>query len=188
MGVEPGALILLALLLLVLPLKWLLAALLAAAVHELWHLAAVRLLGGRPQGLWIGARGACMGAVLPGRGKELLAIAAGPLGSLSLVLFARALPRTALCGLIQGLYNLIPVEPLDGGRAARLLLERWCPTHAASVLGWLRLGAAVCAVFMGAAWGLLPALALLLAVLSGGRGMRDKEKIPVNGKKPDRSG
>lgn len=167
MGFEPEALVLLALLLVVLPLPWLGAAILAAAVHELCHLAAVRLLGGRTEGLRVGAGGARLGAVLPTPGRELLAIAAGPLGSLSLVLLARLLPRTALCGLVQGLYNLIPVEPLDGGRAVRLLLERWCPAHVGRILRCLRLGAAMCAVFLGAVWGLLPALAVILAVLTG---------------------
>lgn len=45
--------------------------------------------------------------------------AAGPLGSF---LFARAMtffPEASVCALVQGIYNLLPVYPLDGGRIFR---------------------------------------------------------------------
>ena len=45
MGIEPRVYIFLALLLLVLPIRWLVAAVLAAAFHEGFHMAAVYLLG-----------------------------------------------------------------------------------------------------------------------------------------------
>lgn len=124
MSVDPWALVLLALLLLTLPLPYVAAALIAAAVHEGGHAGAVRLLGGKTQGLWVGARGARMEAVLPDTRRELLAILAGPAASLSLMLFVGIFPRLALCGLAQGLFNLLPFVPLDGGRAIRLLTKR----------------------------------------------------------------
>ncbi len=124
MRADPWALVLLALLLLTLPLPWVAAAVLAAAVHEGCHLGAVYLLGGKAQGLWVGPRGARMDAVLPSQRREVLAILAGPGGSLALTLLAGLFPRLALCGLIQGLFNLLPLPPLDGGRALRLLRRR----------------------------------------------------------------
>lgn len=124
MRADPRTPVLLALLLLTLPLPWVAAAILAALAHEGGHLGAVYLLGGKPQGLWVGLRGARMEAVLPTRGKEILAILAGPAGSLCLLPLAGVFPRLALCGLIQGLFNLLPIPPLDGARALRLLTLR----------------------------------------------------------------
>lgn len=128
---------------LLLPLKWLAAALAAAAVHELCHLAAVRALGGKVYSLTIGPTGAVMDASVTGRGREILAAAAGPAGSLLLLLLIRLAPRVALCGLIQGLFNLLPLYPLDGGRMLRAALEGRVPEKGLLVLEGM-LGGALC--------------------------------------------
>ena len=47
----------------------------------------------------------------------------GPLGSFLLFISIRYFPRLALCGLIHGLYNLMPIYPLDGGRIVKCLLH-----------------------------------------------------------------
>lgn len=112
-----------ALLLLLLPLPWLLAAVTAAVFHELCHAGAVYALGGRIRRVTIGPAGAVMETEIFGQGRELLAALAGPAGSLALVLLGRFLPRLAVCAGIQGLFNLLPLYPLDGGRALRCALE-----------------------------------------------------------------
>ena len=119
--------ILWALLLLVLPLPWLLAAMGAAAFHEAFHAGAVLLAGGRLRGIWIGPGGAVMDADVPGFRQELLCSGAGPLGSLLLATLCHTAPRLALCGLVQGCFNLLPIYPLDGGRMLRCTLRRLCP-------------------------------------------------------------
>lgn len=113
--------IFLALLCLVLPLDWLLAALAAALVHELCHIAAVIASGGKIYSLNIGTKGMMMEASPMEPWQRLFCTLTGPAGSLLLLAFSEYIPKTALCGLVQGLYNLIPVYPLDGGRALSCL-------------------------------------------------------------------
>ena len=107
--IRPGACIGAAVLLLLLPLRWVLAAALAAAVHELWHYFAIHLCGGRIYRIRIGAGKAVMETEPLQRSREMICAAAGPLGSFSLVLFARFIPVTAICGLVHGLFNLLPI-------------------------------------------------------------------------------
>ena len=83
--VDPWLYYIAALLVLTLPLRWLLAALTAGAFHELCHLAAVRGLGGQVLKVRLKPGGAAIDAVLPGQGRELLAVLAGPVGSLLLL-------------------------------------------------------------------------------------------------------
>ena len=64
-------------------------------------------------------------------GAELICALAGPGGSLLLGL--APIPELAVCGLIQGLFNLIPLMPMDGGRALGCLLELTVPGHQGSI-------------------------------------------------------
>ncbi len=120
---DPFFLIFASFLLLTLPLRWLIAAVLAAAFHEFCHLAVVWLIRGKAEKLSIGVGGAVIDAGCLSTGQELICALAGPAGSLSLILVARWIHVTALCALVQGLYNLLPVYPLDGGRALRCFLK-----------------------------------------------------------------
>ncbi len=102
-------------------------ALLAGAIHELAHMGAVYLLGGRILSITVAPMGTVLNSSPMLRFRGALASLAGPMGSLCLTWFARCFPEMAVCGLIQGLFNLLPVYPLDGGRVARCLLsEQMC--------------------------------------------------------------
>ncbi len=113
----------LAILVLLFPMPWVLAFFLASAIHELCHITAIYHCTGQKMSLKLYGLGARM--ILPSmsRKQELLCALAGPIGSLSLLFFARWLPRTAICAGLQSIYNLLPVYPLDGGRALGCLLE-----------------------------------------------------------------
>jgi stage IV sporulation protein FB len=114
--------ILLALLCLILPLDWMAAGIGAAVVHETSHALAVKLLGGDILWIRIGIGGAVMQVSETDECKKLISILAGPAGSFLLLLLCNSFPKLALCGLVQGAYNLLPIYPLDGGRALQCLL------------------------------------------------------------------
>ena len=115
--------LLLAVLVLTVPLPWLGAAVAAAGIHELCHRGMMQLLGVRVLGLRVEAGGAVMDTEGMKPGQEIIAALAGPGGSLALTGLYRWCPRLAVCGAVQGIFNLLPVYPLDGGRALRGLLK-----------------------------------------------------------------
>ena len=96
----------------------------AAAIHEAGHYAALRLLGTRILGLRIGLLGAVLetDSTALSYGGELAAVLAGPVANLlsAVVLTALGLEMAAGAHLVLGAFNLLPVRPLDGGRALYL--------------------------------------------------------------------
>ena len=102
--------------------------LLSALCHELGHLAALRLAGTEVELLRLTAFGAEIRAdtrYLP-YPKEILCTLAGPAVNLVLALvFARIAGDYVLAGanLLLGVFNLLPVPSLDGGRALFLLVS-----------------------------------------------------------------
>lgn len=122
MRISGMALLYAVLMLLVLPLRWVIAVMVAAVWHELCHMIAVKLCGGTLQSVSIDTEGAVMECVPMKPFREVVCILAGPLGSILLLCFAKWFPVTALCGCCHGLYNLLPVYPLDGGRALKAIM------------------------------------------------------------------
>lgn len=147
----------------------------AAAVHELGHWLLLRAFGAQISGLRIGILGAVLetDSTRLSYGKELAAVLAGPGANLLCALGLAALgegrwltlagANAALCA-----FNLLPIVPLDGGRALHLAASwlagpgagdaaaRW--TGAAFALALAALLAFVMARSGGSLW-LLPAAA-----------------------------
>lgn len=101
---------------------------LAAVCHELGHFALLRLMGVRVEKLRLTAFGAELWAdtrYLP-YGQEILCTLAGPAVNLLLALIlSRVSGDYLLAGanLIQGVFNMLPLPGLDGGRALHLLVS-----------------------------------------------------------------
>jgi Zn-dependent protease len=150
-------------------LGWISAALLVVVlgVHEFGHLIAFRMIG-QPWGrvLFIPFLGALAVPRLPFRGEREHVFAAlmGPGFSVLLLIAAivftiAGVPYAGhlvfVTALINGL-NLLPVLPLDGGHAARAILQSVAPRH-------IRVGMTICAIAIAAA-GFITRQPILLAV------------------------
>ena len=120
---SPCSYFLAAMLILLLPIRLLTAVVLAAAFHELCHLVALAAFSSPIYGIRIKPTGAVIRTDPLSPVQELVCAAAGPMGSLLLLILSDMFPLLAFCGLIQGLFNLLPVYPLDGGRILRQLLS-----------------------------------------------------------------
>ena len=163
-SIEPGVLILAALGLLLLPMRWVAAFLLAAVFHELCHLLAVWLCRGQVRGFTAGVGGVILRAEGLSRGQLLFCTLAGPMGSFLLLPLGRWIPALAVCGLVQAVCNLLPLGTLDGAQA----LEHLCCLFLQPRTAWRICRAAeclciagVCAMAILLRWGIVP-LALIL--------------------------
>ena len=95
----------------------------AAAAHEAGHVMAIYLVGGRVAGIRLGVCDAKIEAVGLGYRQEVFCALAGPGMSVLLCLALRSVfPTCAAISLLLGLFNALPVYPLDGGRALRAAL------------------------------------------------------------------
>ena len=161
----------LAALLLLLPLDWVISVILAAGFHEFCHGAVLMMFGGKIRGIRITPLGCVMDAESPGDPASFCSILAGPVGSFALLFLCHSFPKAAVCGLFHGLYNLLPVLPLDGGRGLQLILNRLIPGQAENILsfaGWL-----VCTLAAAAAlwccrvlsWGITPVILVIFWII-----------------------
>lgn len=161
--VTPGFCILWAFLILTLPLKFLLTAALAALIHEACHGLAVQRMGGRILSVTIGAGGMVMEVTDLDAVGELFCALAGPVGSL--LLACVPVPGLALCGLVQGIFNLLPLMPMDGGRVLGILLELTVPKSRGRIQSIVEV--LVCGLLLMGAWRLgTGAVILWMALVS----------------------
>lgn len=175
--VKPECFVILALLLLTIPIQWITAWMVASLFHECCHFAALRLSGCRIFRVQVGLNGAVMDTDLSDVNSEILCALAGPIGGLLLILVGRWCPRIALCGLFQSIYNLIPIYPLDGGRAVCGIL-RILFSEATSKRIEIRLEKGILLLFLLLAvylalclkLGLIPLLLAIILILKNKRG------------------
>ncbi len=133
-NIEPSVCILATLLLLTFPLNWIFAAVTAAVIHELCHIIAIRLLKCRIWSIRIGVGGTELETEPLPKGTELICAMTGPLGSFLLLTMIHRMPRIAVCAGVQGIYNLLPIYPSDGGRIFRCITEYCLPIRYADTV------------------------------------------------------
>ena len=102
----------------------------AAAIHELGHFLTLRCLGAASVRLRLGVLGAVMDTDRRrlSYGGELLCVLAGPGANLLCALLLSAAGRgrweaEAGANLVLCMFNLLPLRPLDGGRALHLTVS-----------------------------------------------------------------
>lgn len=167
----PEFYILVAASILLIPFSWLFSWILAALIHELFHILMVYAFGYRIRSIKIGLAGAIIETNMDSGWRNGICSLAGPLGGLLLFGFLRRAPRLALCGLIQSLYNLIPIMPLDGARALQSLLSDFFDNRIAQriiqVVEMLMIGALMFLAwyaYMRLRLGLFPVISVLLLI------------------------
>ena len=134
---------------LVLPLKWMISMAVAAIIHELCHYLAIRATGNHVYELSLTHHGAVMRTTPLSDGEELFCAVSGPLGSFLLFLCYPWTPRLAICACVQGVFNLMPLYPLDGGRVFYILMRKLFPDSVATICRWTQGLLIICIFFAG---------------------------------------
>lgn len=107
---------------LLMPLRWLFAWMLAVILHEMFHYLFVWILGGKVYEIILGINGIKMSASELEDSSRLIAIIAGPIGGMIPICFAKFFPELAICCLILSVYNLLPLPFLDGGHVLAIFI------------------------------------------------------------------
>lgn len=170
--IDPGWLILMALLWYLEPWGYFLPFCAAMAVHELGHILALRLCGVPIRRLRLDLSGAVLETGATDYRRELICAMAGPAVNLLALLLPPLFSGFAQCCLLLALFNLLPIPPLDGGRALRALLLLRCSTAAAFRILTLVVLLSAAALMLAALclsvrqdWGLWPVAAAGLVLL-----------------------
>ena len=114
--IHPTFLILSIIMLFLVPLQWTFAWLIAIIVHEASHLLMLHLMGIDILEIRFSNLGATIITESMHPVKEFFCTLAGPMGALCLLLLQYNFPEVSICALLQSIYNLLPLYPLDGGR------------------------------------------------------------------------
>ena len=131
--IDPGVCLFWAFLLLLVPIRWMAAFFLAVCCHELLHYISLKLMHRRISEVRVGVSGISMCVSGLTDLQELICAVSGPTAGLLLLPLYRKFPEISICAWIQSCYNLLPVYPLDGGRALKCLANILFPDLAGKI-------------------------------------------------------
>ena len=103
----------------------------AAAIHELGHIFAMRLMKIRILRMTIDFGGTKIVSGYMHPTAEWVCAIAGPCLGLMCLCFAKTAPLLAICAFVQNAYNLLPFQNHDGERVLRIVLSMLLPHKAA---------------------------------------------------------
>ena len=130
--IHPGFVMLACFLFYVSPLGFFLPFFTLSILHELGHIAALTIFGVEIRRIRLGGFGAELETGPMSPSSEAVCALAGPAVNLCCVWTLRRISlRLAMLSLLLGCYNLLPVYPLDGGRALRAVVALLLPPEAA---------------------------------------------------------
>ena len=129
--VRPGAVVLLAGLYFLLPLRWCVRLALTVTAHELGHVAALILCGAEVCGLRMEGCGLVLRCTPPEGALRTVAAALAAGAGLFCILRGLGYTACAELSLLFSCVNLLPVLPLDGGRALYAALSALAGVRAA---------------------------------------------------------
>ena len=114
--IQPAFLFSALLTIILLPIQWVLAWMIATSIHELSHIAWMRMLNVRILHVQLNYMGATIVTEPMHPAKDLCSALAGPVGGCTLLFFSNIWPELAICAMVQSIFNILPFYPLDGGR------------------------------------------------------------------------
>ena len=144
--------ILLAMSVILIPIKWIFAWVIAAVIHELCHLLATMCFRCPVDKIKICAAGTKIQTGPLTAFAGFICEAAGPIGSLLLLLLAKWMPTMAICGFFQGVFNLLPFYPLDGRRIIERITVGCLPAAYAIKAAVVIQYTVAIVIFLGAFW------------------------------------
>lgn len=122
--IEPFFYLYIASAVMLLPIRLVLAWLLAVLIHELSHYIALKVCKIEISNIRISVSGVIMQVNNLSGWKEAICALSGPAGGLFPLLLSRWLPCTAIFSFIHSCYNLLPMFSLDGGRVLKTALVK----------------------------------------------------------------
>ena len=109
--------------------------LLAVLVHELGHIVAIIFVCGKVTAIDIHLGGAILETAPLTYNQEIFCAMSGPVSGLIFgFLFRKVQPWFWYWTMLHSLYNLLPIYPLDGGRALRAAFCKYLPLGKAEAL------------------------------------------------------
>ena len=134
LSVHPYFWLWIALLFVMVPIRFRAAFFTAVFFHEVCHMIALKMFRYPMIQVAVGFSGIKIYTAELQPIHEIICALAGPLGGFTLILFAELIPSVALFGCLQSLYNLLPLYPMDGGRVVSAALRMFLSKRKADAI------------------------------------------------------